>query len=128
MDIKKEQSACKSEPGKPITPQNFRLLEKVNGHWVGRVPTDVPLEFLSLNFRKKNPLRAIRAKCLDCCGGFKAETRKCVATDCALWPFRMGTNPFRKKPVLSEEEKNRRSERLKGRASHATRGSGQAVS
>ena len=40
------------------------------------------------------PLRAIRARCLDCCGGSRSEVRKCVAHDCASWPFRMGKNPF----------------------------------
>jgi len=36
--------------------------------------------------------RAIRAKCLDCCGGSSGEIRKCVAISCPLWPHRMGTN------------------------------------
>lgn len=34
--------------------------------------------------------QAIRAKCLDCCCGHSAEVRKCTATDCPLWPYRMG--------------------------------------
>lgn len=34
--------------------------------------------------------RAIRAKCLDCCCGQSAEVRKCPATDCPLWAYRMG--------------------------------------
>jgi hypothetical protein len=41
-------------------------------------------------------LRAIRAKCLDCCCYQEAEVRRCTAVYCALWPYRMGTNPFRK--------------------------------
>ena len=40
------------------------------------------------------PLKAIRARCMDCCGGSRSEVRKCVAHDCASWPFRMGKNPF----------------------------------
>lgn len=40
----------------------------------------------------KSPIKAIRAKCLDCVGGNAAEVRKCVSTDCPLWGFRMGTN------------------------------------
>ena len=40
------------------------------------------------------PLKAIRARCMDCCGGSRSEVRKCVALDCASWPFRMGKNPF----------------------------------
>jgi hypothetical protein len=41
-----------------------------------------------------SPLKVIRAKCVDCCGGQVGEVRKCVATTCPLWSFRMGHNPF----------------------------------
>ena len=34
--------------------------------------------------------KAIRVKCLDCCGGNSAEVRRCASKNCALWPFRMG--------------------------------------
>jgi hypothetical protein len=44
-----------------------------------------------------SPLRAIRAKCLDCSGGNKAEVRRCVVTQCALYPFRLGRNPNRRR-------------------------------
>jgi hypothetical protein len=82
------------------------------GEQIGKHPSEVPSEILSLNFRAQNPLNAIRAKCIDCCCGNAAEVRKCVATDCALWPFRMGTNPFRKKRKLSAGERRERAERL----------------
>jgi len=82
------------------------------GERVGRIPTEVHSDSLSLKFRAHNPLKAIRAKCLDCCGGNAAEIRKCVAVECDLWPFRMGTNPFRKRRVLSTEQKRERLERL----------------
>ena len=39
------------------------------------------------------PVKAIRAKCLDCCGGSPQEVRLCPAYDCTLYPFRMGKNP-----------------------------------
>ena len=38
----------------------------------------------------KNPVKAIRAKCIDCCAGQVAEVERCVCTGCALYPFRMG--------------------------------------
>ncbi len=41
-----------------------------------------------------SPIKAIRAKCMDCVGEQPSEVRKCVSTDCALWPYRMGTNVF----------------------------------
>ncbi len=39
------------------------------------------------------PLKAIRAKCLDCCAGQVKEIRLCPLTQCALWPYRMGKRP-----------------------------------
>lgn len=43
-----------------------------------------------------SPLKAIRAKCLDCCCGQMAEVKLCPCEDCALHPYRMGHNPNRK--------------------------------
>jgi len=51
-----------------------------------------------------NPVKAIREKCLDCCCGSSQEVKMCVITDCALFPFRMGNNPYRKKREISPEE------------------------
>lgn len=42
---------------------------------------------------KLTPIKAIRAKCIDCCGGQKAEVRLCPCTDCTLHPYRMGRRP-----------------------------------
>lgn len=39
------------------------------------------------------PLKAIRAKCIDCCAGSVAEVAKCEATGCSLWPYRNGHRP-----------------------------------
>lgn len=39
------------------------------------------------------PMRAIRAKCIDCCCGQKNEVRLCPCTDCPLYPYRMGRRP-----------------------------------
>ena len=82
------------------------------GELIGKLPHDVAPEILTLKFRAQNPLKAIREKCIDCCCGNAAEVRKCVAVDCALWPYRMGTNPFRKKRVLSAEQKAAMAQRL----------------
>lgn len=46
--------------------------------------------------KKLTPIKAIRAKCLDCSNYQPSEIRNCEITDCALWPYRMGTNPARK--------------------------------
>ena len=34
--------------------------------------------------------KAIRLKCLDCCGGNSAEVRRCPCQHCPLWRYRMG--------------------------------------
>ncbi len=51
------------------------------------------------------PMKAIRAKCLDCSAGQPKEVRLCPVTACPLWPYRMGRNPQRagigRKPQLS---------------------------
>jgi hypothetical protein len=64
------------------------------GELVGKLPCEVPSQILSLYHGEKNPLKALRARCLDCCCDQPGEVRKCVAVECPSWPFRMGTNPF----------------------------------
>lgn len=59
-----------------------------------------------------NPVKAIRAKCLDCSGGQTAEVKLCDRVNCPLYPFRMGTNPFRAKRVMSEEQRAKAVEQL----------------
>lgn len=65
--------------------------------------------------RKMTPLRAIRARCLECSGGSTAEVRECVIPSCPLYPFRMGKNP---NIVLSDEQKAARAERARKLASY----------
>lgn len=60
-----------------------------------------------------NPLKAIRAKCLDCCYDDATEVANCDMDDCPIHPFRLGKNPYRKKPTLSDEERKARGERLR---------------
>lgn len=58
------------------------------------------------------PLKAIRAKCIDCGGGSANEAKLCVCTDCPLWPYRLGKNPFRQVRVLTEEQRAEMASRL----------------
>ena len=44
------------------------------------------------------PMKAIRAKCLDCCCGQMNEVRLCPCKGCPLWAYRMGHRP--KKEVV----------------------------
>lgn len=41
------------------------------------------------------PMKAIRAKCLDCCCGSSNEVRLCTIEKCPLYPYRFGKNPNR---------------------------------
>ena len=49
------------------------------------------------------PLRAIRAKCLDCMGGNAAEVRRCPSESCPLYPYRMGHNPNVQRELTAEQ-------------------------
>lgn len=60
-----------------------------------------------------NPVKVIRAKCLDCCAGSSNEVKLCTAERCPLWPCRFGKNPYRKKVERSEEEIAAMRERMK---------------
>lgn len=39
------------------------------------------------------PMKAIRAKCLDCSGGQPKEVRLCVIQKCPLYVYRFGKRP-----------------------------------
>ena len=80
---------------------------------IGRDPRHMTVEeFNALGHSARPLLQAIRSKCKDCCGGYEAEVRRCADKSCDLWPFRMGTNPFRTRE-LTEEQRSAASERLK---------------
>jgi len=58
-------------------------------------------------------LKAIRAKCLDCCADHPSLVADCHITTCALHPFRMGKNPFRAMREMSDEQRAAAAERLR---------------
>lgn len=63
---------------------------------VGRDPRQMnPDEIRAIGHEPMSPMEAIRAHCLDCCGGSPQEVRYCTATGCPSWPFRTGKNPWR---------------------------------
>jgi hypothetical protein len=57
---------------------------------------------------KNGPMRSIRQKCIECCGGRLKEVRECPATSCPLHPYRMGRNPNRKGIGNKNAERNLR--------------------
>ena len=68
--------------------------ETDSGSFIGRDPRQVPLAEIRLLRLPESPIKAIRAKCVECSGNNVAEARKCVAMLCPLWPMRMGVSPF----------------------------------
>lgn len=76
------------------------------GRDIGRDPREMaPAEFETLGHSRISLSRAIRLRCLDCCAGSPPEVRYCPAVACPSWPFRMGTNPWRVKRTLTDEQK-----------------------
>ena len=44
-----------------------------------------------------SPNRAIHFQCIECMGWSSHEVKECTDYHCPLYPFRMGTNPSRKR-------------------------------
>ena len=55
--------------------------------------------------KKLTPVKAIRAKCLDCCNGQITEVRECTTENCALHPYRMGHRP-KDEYFIDEDDKS----------------------
>lgn len=73
---------------------------------IGRDPREMaPGDLEALGHVRKPVLQALRERCVDCCGGSVFEVRACVAVACPSWPFRMGTDPWREKRVMSDDQK-----------------------
>lgn len=71
--------------------------ESDNKNLIGINPVRISRNALISLGHPTSPIKAIRANCLDCCGGSEAEVRKCTITSCSLWPLRMGVNVFHAK-------------------------------
>ena len=57
-------------------------------------PSLTPEYLESLGHKRMSPLKAIRARCLDCCVFQSKEVTLCAHKKCPSWPFRMGKNPW----------------------------------
>lgn len=79
------------------------IVKLPGGETEGFEPCEMPRGLLAEIGHSQMPLlKVIRAKCQDC-SYTASEVRRCTAVDCALWPYRMGTNPFR--PERSEAQR-----------------------
>lgn len=52
-----------------------------------------------------SPMKAIRAKCMDCTDGQYTEIDECPITDCPLYAFRYGKNPYHKRASPKTRDK-----------------------
>ena len=91
---------------KHTVPEMTGLEPGSHGLAIGRDPrTMSPADLEALGHKRRSPLAALRARCVDCCADSVSEVRKCVAVNCPAWPFRIGKNPWLEKRVLTEEQK-----------------------
>ena len=51
------------------------------------------------------PIKAIRAKCIECSGGNRSEADRCQIKDCPLYTY--GRNPNRKPRIMTEEQREK---------------------
>ena len=73
------------------------ITRQSDGETYGKLPSEVSTGAMQAVGHQPGPLlEIIRAKCLDCCCYQVGEIRKCTAVQCVLWPYRMGSNPFRR--------------------------------
>jgi hypothetical protein len=71
----------------------------------GRDPREMTQDELrEAGHEPKSPLQALRAHCLDCCVYQEKEVALCTAVKCPSWPFRMGTDPWRKPASQARRE------------------------
>jgi hypothetical protein len=92
------------------------------GYLEGRDPrTMSPDELRAMGHMPMSPIEAIRAHCLDCCGGSAPEVGKCLALRCPSWPFRMGKSPWHKPPSNEQREAMRERGRRLAKAKKSRR-------
>lgn len=78
------------------------------GDPTGSDPRQIAVSVLEELGHVATPLRRIiRLKCLECCCGSVSEVRNCIICACPLWPYRMGSNPFRKVSEAQREHGRR---------------------
>jgi hypothetical protein len=88
------------------------VVRNPDGSTEGKHPRDADIDVMREIHEPGPLLRVIRAKCLDCSAGVESEIRKCTAIGCALWPYRMASNPFRAPREMTQEQREAGAARL----------------
>ena len=102
-DLKLDQASPGSDARERITQ---RLAHLTRYH-----PSRAAL-FRSVYYGKPSKSRALKAKCLDCCGWQAAEIRDCQSVTCPLWRVR----PYQEGARASETARSKRFSELKSTA------------
>ena len=74
----------------------------------------------------KSPAKAIREFCIECMGGrgsgqnYTKLIEECVSTNCPLYDFRFGKNPYHIQNLTAEQRKQK-AEQLRTNLSHDMR-------
>lgn len=78
-------------------------------------PRDMgPADMAARGFTRISRGDAIRRYCVDVCmSGSRHEVLLCANGSCPLFPFRMGTDPFRDPRTLTDEQRAEAAERLR---------------
>ena len=62
-------------------------------------------EVKTMSTTKTDLLKTIRQKCLDCVCFQPREVELCPSEHCALWPFRMGKDPYKTPRQMSDAQR-----------------------
>jgi hypothetical protein len=103
------------------------VVRNPDGSTEGKHPRDADVDVMREIHDPAPLLRVIRAKCLDCSAGVESEIRKCTAIGCALWPYRMATNPFRAPREMTPEQREAGAARLAVARARGRQASGTAA-
>lgn len=102
--VTKSPTAARKRVIVPISPERLETLSKAQAivhaadpDYDPNAQTNSARIVADAIARIRNPMTAIRARCIQCCNGQPKEVRLCPASSCALHPFRLGTNPYNKR-------------------------------
>lgn len=81
-----------------------QIWDESEGCPIGHDPRGMtPAELEALGFTRRPPLKAIRARCIDCAAGDASEVRRCGQFACPSWLYRMGTDPWHRRRLTDDQ-------------------------
>lgn len=83
--------------GKLAPSQQPKVWREAHDKLKGIRPEQLSRDDLAALGHEPGALNAIRQNCVQCQGGAEAEVRRCTTTWCPLWPFRMTSDPWRRR-------------------------------